>query len=85
MLYSLIKSIEGGTLVICSGYIWEPDSGVNSVLDDGLLQAIQDGKPKEITVIAGKLLGEWKNRYFNFVKRLQEEFNVKPYIAKRRN
>ena len=91
MLHRLIKLSEGDDLILCSGYIWEPQTGSSNfkynILDDELLDALKIGcQGKEITTIAGKLDERWLDYYKNFVKRLKQAgFRVKPYFAPKRN
>jgi hypothetical protein len=86
MLKRLIESPEGDSLVLCSGYIWEPATGYK-VSDDELLDTLQRGCSQgEITTIAGKLDEQWIEYYRNFVRRLKNaNLNVTPYFAPKRN
>ena len=46
---------QGDELVLCSGYIYEPDRGY-SILDDQLLDAIIQGAARHrVQTLAGKL------------------------------
>ena len=79
-----------GDLVLCSGYIWEPESGY-SILGDDLLDYISKGcGGHTLTTIAGKLQKsgniDWLKHYRNFVVRLQNAgITVAPYIVPERN
>jgi len=86
-----ICTVPGGcSLILCSGYIWEPDSGY-SVLGDDLLTYINSGvKQNNIITIAGKLQSggyvNWLQHYRNFVSRLLNAgLQVTAYIAPKRN
>jgi hypothetical protein len=84
-------AIPGGhDLLLCSGYIYEPDSGY-SVLADELGKAISGGIGKNVvTTIAGKLAKggyiDWLANYRNFVNRLRGlGVSVTAYVAPERN
>ena len=89
-LQRLCRLPAPGDLILCSGYIWEPESGY-SVLEDDLLECIAVGcHGKTVTTIAGKLQKsgyiDWLQHYKNFVARLQRAgIAVRPYIVPRRN
>lgn len=86
MLKRLIEAPEGDSLILCSGYIWEPVTGYK-VSDDELLDTLQRGCSQgEITTIAGKLDEDWIEYYKNFVRRLKNaNLKVTPYFAPKRN
>jgi len=91
MLHWLITSIHGGTVVLCSGYIWEPcgaNSGCTnySVLQDGLLSSLISGNPDKVITVAGKFSQtQWRYYYHNFVNALSRHFQTTAFIAPRRN
>jgi phosphatidylserine/phosphatidylglycerophosphate/cardiolipin synthase-like enzyme len=77
-------------LVLCSGYIYEPDRGY-SILDDQLLDAIVRGTAGyRVQTLAGKLQQsgtmDWLGYYRNFVATLRGAgVQVDPLIAPERN
>lgn len=87
MLMRLIGLPVGDSLLLCSGYIWEPASGY-SVLNDDLLRALVAGRlGNGMTTVAGKLnTGYWMEFYRNFVIRIRQGgIQVRPYLAARKN
>ncbi|MED5018473.1 hypothetical protein P9847_14280 [Paenibacillus chibensis] len=90
ILDQLITLPQGDTLLLCSGYIWEPPSSKKSyrVLDDGLLNAINSGcKGCNIITVAGKFNeGYWEDYYKNFIGRIRGTgIPVTPFVATQRN
>jgi phosphatidylserine/phosphatidylglycerophosphate/cardiolipin synthase-like enzyme len=81
---------RGGELVLCSGYIYEPDRGY-SILDDQLLNAIVRGTAGyRVQTLAGKLQQsgtlDWLGYYRNFVATLRDAgVQIEPHIAPERN
>ena len=87
LLTWLIEAPIGDSIILCSGYIWEPETGYR-ILDDQLLDTIKRGCSQgEVTTIGGKFEQEmWLEYYNNFVDRLVAAgLIVKPYIAPRHN
>lgn len=86
MLNRLIKLPNTDSLVLCSGYIWEPEQGYK-ILDDELLDTIKIGcHGHGITTVAGKLENVWLEYYKNFIRRLRNNgILVKPFFAPKRN
>lgn len=80
----------GADLVLCSGYIWEPDQGYG-VLSDDLLKLLAEGLGhNRLTMIAGKLDSRgpinWLQFYRNFYTRLKAAgVQVSAVVAPRRN
>lgn len=72
MLRWLIEAPVGDSVLLCSGYIWEPASGYK-ILDDELLVSIKKGCASgRIITVAGKLEQDmWRDFYRNFVRRLR--------------
>src|ERR1051325_227580 len=89
-LLGLCQIPDGGDLILCSGYIYEPESGY-SILNDDLLDAIVDGvKGYRLRTIAGKLRKsgamDWPQYYRNFVQTLRlSGVNVEAFVAPQRN
>lgn len=87
MLLWLIEAPIGDSMLLCSGYIWEPVSGYK-VLDDGLLDSLKRGCVSgKIITVAGKLEQDrWRNFYRNFVSRIKNSgLSVTPYVAEKHN
>jgi hypothetical protein len=89
LLLGLVEAPKARSLILGSGYIWEPPpEGKYHVLDDELGRAIQDGcSGGEVTLIAGMLRGgKWLNYYENFVRGLSQRHpNVVSLVAPRKN
>lgn len=89
MLQRLIALPDTDSLILCSGYIWEPELGYYdySILDDELLTALEIGcQRSEVVTIAGKLEGFWLDYYKRFVRRLRGAgLSIKPLVAQRKN
>ena len=90
ILNRLITCPIGESLILCSGYIWEPDadSSTYKILDDGLLETIKKGCASGVTVtVAGKFSEEvWKEHYRNFVFRLRDAgVRVQAFVAPKKN
>lgn len=85
-LERLITAPGGDSIVLCSGYVWQPDEA-SGILQDGLLEAIINGvNGHPLTTVAGKLDTEWLQHYRNFVRLLRNEgLTVNAYLAPRRN
>lgn len=87
MLKWLIEAPGGDSVLLCSGYIWEPLSGYK-VLDDDLLTCLTNGcSSGHIVTVAGKLDNEmWKDFYRNFVQRLRfSGLKLDSYVAPKHN
>jgi hypothetical protein len=85
-LEQLVAVPELDELWLCSGYIWEPQTGYK-VLDDILPGLRISGLRGAVSTIAGKLeRPEWTTRYSNFVGRLKTEgFLAAAYTARTKN
>jgi hypothetical protein len=89
-LLRLCRTPNGGGLILCSGYIYEPDYGYR-ILDDELLAAIVEGTSGQLVrTIAGKLQKsgsmDWLRFYRNFVSALRAAgVQVEALIAPERN
>ena len=89
-LLCLCRMPRGGNLVLCSGYIYEPDRGY-SILDDQLLNAIvRETAGYRVQTLAGKLQQsgtmDWLGYYRNFVATLRDAgVQVELHIAPERN
>ena len=87
MLLWLIEAPIGGSVLLCSGYIWEPASGYK-ILDDELLDSLRRGCASgKIITVAGKLEQDmWRDFYRNFVSRIKSSgLSITPYIAEKYN
>jgi hypothetical protein len=87
MLKWLIEAPVGDSMLLCSGYIWEPRWGYR-VLDDELLVSIKKGCTSgKIVTVAGKLENEmWRDFYGNFVHRLRSSgVSLESYVAPEHN
>lgn len=73
-LLRMLNPKLGDGLLICSGYIWETNTGY-SILSDSLLDAIRRGcKSGGVITVAGKLGAYRYSEYYrNFVHRLRPE------------
>jgi hypothetical protein len=89
-LERLCAAPGGADMVLCSGYIWEPDYGY-SVLSDDLLRVIAEGiGTNQVMTIAGKFDSRgpinWLQHYRNFCARLKEAgVRVSAVVAPTRN
>jgi hypothetical protein len=87
MLKWLIEAPVGDSVLLCSGYIWEPTTGYR-ILDDELLDSINAGcAAGQITTVAAKLDQKmWRDFYENFVRRLKSSgLSVQAFVAHERN
>lgn len=88
LLLRLISCQQGDSIIICSGYIWQPDNGSYNILDDQLLTTIISNRSlRSITTIAGKLAyKKYMVFYKNFVSRLRRtSLNVTGFYTNRKN
>lgn len=72
LLHMMLLSPLGDSVVLCSGYIWEPDTGY-AVLSDGLLPVLQSACASgTLTTVAGKFYPDYYRGYYaNFVNRIR--------------
>lgn len=89
LLLGLVAAPGADSLIIGSGYIWEPSPPFTyAILADQLGAAIANGcAAGEVTTIAGKLtIAKWRAYYANFVNGLRQVHpHVVPLFAPRRN
>lgn len=87
LLHGLILAPKGDSVLLCSGYIWQPTNGSWNVLDDNLKIELNKLSPKPtLTTIAGKLTyPKYQNYYLNFVNELRKDFIVTAYKTRRKN
>jgi len=86
ILNLLLQAPLGDTVLLCSGYIWQPSRRYN-ILNDGLRNAILNGCANgELITVAGKFNpGYYSNFYHNFINDLRRNIKVRAYYAPRKN
>ncbi|MDD2944132.1 MAG: hypothetical protein PHC51_14340 [bacterium] len=88
LLNMLFSSPVGQSAILCSGYIWQPNTGKYNILDDGLRNAIASGcSGGSLTTVAGKFYPSYyENYYRNFVRDLRANgIKVNAYYAPKKN
>ena len=89
ILNLLLQAPLGDTVLLCSGYIWQPSRRYN-ILNDGLRNAILNGCANgELITVAGKFnpgyYRYYSNFYHNFINDLRRNIKVRAYYAPRKN
>jgi len=89
ILNLLLTAPIGDSVVLCSGYVWQPSNPSHyNILDDELRRAIMSGcnRGKVITV-AGKFNPEYYRTFYkNFINDLKSRgIKVKAYYARQKN